>query len=644
MPTRTLLPALEPNPAFATGSHRHFDSDAHRRDGSIAAAVAFVAAAALTLFVGLLSLTEQSIDIPDWANSPYAKCARVQRLGDVALASISVGSPPRTVKLLVRLDHVVEAEMAHTATVLFADELLRSETLRCDATRRCSDIVLLSDTTTGKQVRTYAEFEYGNAASTAWWIESHLKVDGAMRLVRGWTYALTRTHFCWVSNDTDVGYRDIRGSRTTHTVEATFLNTTNRLVTTRAKIEELSIYDDDDDNPFLDAPASACNDTIELFTAGAAAEQSWLALSSGFLYEASSAKLDDRRTLVERGLTCAEPSGELEIYEMDCALDAYATCRTRPSIPYRRLSRHYLQLRPSAANDTVLVRANFEVALSRISGSLTLSQTVFFSAVRLCVLLIVAFVVYSRAERQTASAYHTISSALDVAAGVEKKGYHTRLSTLTDAAVGSLAVISRLAVLLFQSSLLSADGHADAVVIESIGIFVSMLHLLLRNLVLKVDLTRESPIQKLGGSMALADAANAALFSVISTPTLQVSTRDFDAVARLFVGVLIAIFVIHRCWFATTSCTLLATTTATDKRFDPAYSIVLWTASLLWIVQTGCIVFSFGRFFVVSQAYSIHRAWVGEVFLTESSVFFAFLGIGIPLVNAVMVRLVKDRM
>lgn len=630
---------MGPASVIPTQSHRHFETDAHRNDGSLATAIAFVSTVAISIFVGLLSLTEQSIAIPSWVNEPHAQCARVQRLGDAALAYVAIGTPPHLVKLLVRLDAVVEADTASTSTVIFADELLRSETLRCDGTRHCTDVALLTDSTTGKQERSYVEFEYGNAASAQWWVEYFLKADGAMRLVRGWTYALTRTHFCWASNS-EVVYEAL-GTTPIHALEARMDNVSSKLITTRADVEAA---DDDDDSPFFQAPAAVCNETIELFPAAASAEQNWLALSSGSLYESVTSKLDARRDLVERGLSCADPSGQVEIYSMDCALDPYADCRSEPSIPFRRLSRYALDIRPRAYNDTISIRANFDVALSRISGSMTLSQTIFFAAVRLCVLLIVAFVVYSRAERQTASAFHTIDSALDVAVGKEKKGFHTRLSTITDAAVGVMAVISRLAVLVFQSTVLIADGHSDAVVIESIGVFVSVLHFGLRNLVLETDLRKESPIQKLGGSMALADAANAALFSVISTPTLQVSTRDFDAVARLFVGVLIAVFVLHRCYFSVASCTLLASTTATDKRFDPAYSIVLWTAALLWSIQVVCVIFSFGRFFVVSQAYSIHRNFVGEVFLTESCVFFSFLAVGSPLINAVLVKLAKSRL
>ena len=634
----------------STASHRHIDPPERRHDASLTTASAFVGVVLLTVIVGLLSLSERSLSIPAWANSPHATCARVQRHGDSAVASVPIGTPPRVMRLLVRLDTVLEADQASAATTVFADELLRSETLRCDSLR-CNDVAVLATSTTAKQERVFVEFSYGSAFVTQSATERMLGVDGSIRLVRGWVYALTRTHLCWMNSGSARSANasfpppfDPDGERFVHALEATILvNESNAIATTAAAVARWHM---EGDNPFIDAPASACNGSgarIDLFPAAAAEEQSWLALSSSFLFEASASKLDARREVVEKGLDCAPPSSEREVYQLDCGFDPYATCRSVPSIPFRRLSRYHLDVRPSSENATVLIRANFDVALSRISGALTVSQAVFFAAVRLCVLLIVAFVVYTRAERRTTSAFHMLTSALDVALGVEKRSYQSRLSMLTDGGVGLLAVASRLAVLVFQSQLLIADGHLDGVGFESVGVFASVLHFLLRNFVLEVDLSKESPVQKLGGSMALADAASAALFSVVSTPTLQASTRDFDAVARLFCGVLIAIFVLHRCWISVTACTLLANTTATDRRFDRAYPLVLWLAALLWSVQTMAVVFGFGRFFAVPQAYSIHRNWAGEVFLTESIVFFCFLSLGMPVLNAVFVKLVKTR-
>ena len=84
---------------------------------------------------------------------------------------------------------------------------------------------------------------------------------------------------------------------------------------------------------------------------------------------------------------------------------------------------------------------------------------------------------------------------LEVAAGKEKRGRHTWFNALTDAAVGSLAIVSRLLVLWHQAAVLMDDGSTDVVVWESIAVGASSIHFLLRNLVLKIDLQkgRRSP-------------------------------------------------------------------------------------------------------------------------------------------------------
>lgn len=101
-----------------------------------------------------------------------------------------------------------------------------------------------------------------------------------------------------------------------------------------------------------------------------------------------------------------------------------------------------------------------------------------------------------------------------------------------------------------------------------------MLHLVCRNFVLRTDLRKESPLTKLGGSMAISDASVAALVSVTVAPLLAASNRDFDAIARLFCGILVIFFVLPRLWAGATASALLANTTSQTGGFDRAYPIV----------------------------------------------------------------------
>jgi hypothetical protein len=436
-------------------------------------------------------------------------------------------------------------------------------------------------------------------------------------------YDLSPTHLCW---------KNATGQPNDPTFHA--YNMT---------VEDNSLYVDpgDMDASLEESPSSFCNKSVLLFPAEASHERTWLALSSDFLYEASTPKLEDRREIVEHGLECSPKSNEKEIYELDCGLDLQASCRHSPSLPFRRVSQYELRLSLSPGREVFAIRKR--QALSRLVGSNTIQDAVFFASMRLLVLLIVAFVVFNRAERVSSSAFSTINSAVDVATGKEKRSIHTWFDTVSDAAVGALAIISRALIVWHQSGLLMDDGSTDVVVWECIGISVSTAHFFLRNFVLKVDLEKEAPLSKLGGSMSLADACVAALLSVVSTPMLGASARDFDAVSRLFCGVLIALFCFHRLFFSVAACSLLAATTTSDGRFERSYSVLLFASCVMWMLQTASVSFSFARLFVVPQAFSLVRFNSGGPREMESAILLGSLVLSVPYLNSVSLRLIRRR-
>lgn len=610
-----------------TGSHRRLDGAPQRRRAGCAAAVGFACSVLTACLTGTLALSERGVAIPSWVNDGLGACVRVSRSSDYPIAAMAIGSPPRVVNLLIRLDDVVPRESSNSALTVFAEELLRSETLRCSDSHNCTDVAYLTTQTDGSQSPAVVGFTYGNSWSGEWSVEKAIGAEGTISLVDGNAYDLTRTHFCWTERGEAIN------PATTSTVANSYpLNVTSgRLYMDATDVRR-------SDAPLANAPAAACNGSVELFVHTAAYERSWLALSSDFLFEASTPKLDDRRAVTERGLECAPESNEREIYELDCGLDVYATCRQRPSVPFRRVSQHEVRI-GLHANTSATVSLERRSALTRLAGANTVQDAAFFASMRLVVLLIVAFVVFNRAERVSASAFSTIKSALEVAAGKEKRGIHTWFNALTDAAVGGLAIISRMLVLWHQATVLMDDGSTDVVVWESIAIGVSVVHFLLRNCVLKIDLEKEAPLSKLGGSMSLTDASVAALMSVVQTPLLGASARDFDAVARLFCGVLISLFVFHRLFFSVASCAVLGTTTASDRRFERSYSFVLWLSCGLWLLQTAAVSFAFARLFVVPQAFSLVRLMHGSARSTESAVLFAAFSLSIPYMNSVAQRL-----
>ena len=609
-------------PVVQTTTHRHLPPPT-RRSAAVVAVAALVVAGLAVLAFGFVGLDHTSLSIPAWLEDGGA-CVRVRRRSDVPLVRVAVGTPPRVLTLAVSFSSAVDAPS--DATRIFSDELLRSTTLRCDENRTCTDSALLTTSVRGDQRFHAASFKFATAFDGSFAVEQSVGADGVMGLTVGYEYELSGTHLCW-RNATDDAWSGFD-------TYVTHIDTSGHTVA----VDQLGR------GPLASAPAADCeNASAVLFPRAAVQEQTWLALSSDFLFESFSSQLDERREVVERGTACAADGTARSLYELDCSLDPLSPCRATPSIPLRRVSQADVRVRIHG-DGSALLGVRQRAALSRIVGSGAVGDAAFFATIRLVVLLIVAFVVYTRAEKQSTSAFHIIKNAIAIASGgAHADGEtHSVFDAFSDAVVGFLAVSSRTAVLIYQSTVLIDDGHTDAIVFESVGIFASVLHFVLRNFILKTDLRREAPLSKLGGSMAIADASVAALFSLVTTPILSAPTHSFDDVARLFCAALISLFVWSRALFATSACALLATTTSTDRRFDRLYPATLWLACVLWLAQSAAVALAIARFFAVPQAHALSRVSSGSVHLLEVAVLLASLVLSTPSTNGVSVRLVRS--
>jgi hypothetical protein len=582
----------------------------------------FFTACLLFVFVGLVALDHRSSDIAEWVGEPHAYCARVRRSAAATLVYVPLGTPSRVMKLVLRLDRAFAT--AASATRIFSDEILRSTTLRCDENRTCSDAALLVVDAHGVQRRLATRFQYEQSSSADVAREQQIGADGSMSLVAGYTYQLSRTHLCFTNASVELSGRGDASTgkidETTHIVDVDSLTASPGVLST--------------------VPAASCaNRTVELFPHRSLSERGWLALSSDFLFESFSAQLDQRRAVVEQGIGCSEESTSRALYELDCDLDAASDCRVVPSVPFRRVSRADVGVCVGLDGATSVVARNRD-ALKRLVGASPSQDALFFAIIRLVVLIIVAFVVFNRAERSSTSAHSVISTAFTMASGEKHNSHsgHSLVDAMGDAVVGVLAIASRALVIGFQAQVLVDDGHFDVVTWECIGIFASTLHFALRNFVLRTDLKQEAPLTKLGGSMSLADASIAALLSVVTTPLLSAPSHDFDAIARLFCAALVALFVVARGAFASAACALLSTTTASDSRYDPAYPFVLALSSVLWLVQASAVAFSLGRFYALPQAISLSRFSPGDERTSAVAVLLGTLILATPAVNAVTAR------
>ena len=601
-----------------THSHRSLSSQAQRTRAAAASTSAFLAAVGLCVGAGLAGLsTDGAMSLPEWGEG---FCLRVKRQSSLSTALVAIGTPLRIYKLAIRLDHVVTAP----ATYIFSEEVLQSSTLNCDSNRTCRDAALLT-TADGLQSIFDVEFSYGSAERFA--LERSVGVDGVFGLSQWHDYALTKTHLCW---------RDHKNATTTWPppgFDAVVADVVGDQLTVAAGALA------DAGGLFGATPAASCNESVELFPMEAVHEQTWLALSTDFLFQSHSAHLDDRRLIVERGTECAYESAHSSMYALDCSLDGRSVCQTHPSVPFRRVASADLRLQ--TRDTTVSVGARHRVALSRIAGACSTSSSIFFTSTRFAVLLIVSFVVYSRSGRRTNSAIDIIEHAIDVSRGRPHRSTSPLIDVVADAAVGVFAVASRLLVLLFQFEVFVDDGHSGVVAFEFAGIAASATHFLLRHAVLTTDLTTEPPIRKLGGSMALADASVTSLISVVSTPTL--TAHEFDAVARLFCVCLIALYVVCRVCMSASACALLAETTATDLRYDHRYTTILRVSTALWLVQAASVGYAIARLFVLPQAFSHTRFSPTQPHdATAVAVLFGVFCFAAPELNRISVRLARS--
>ena len=225
-----------------TGSHRQLATQETRRTAGVVTAAAFAIALGLAAFTGTVALNEASLVIPEWVNAG-GHCLRASRTSTFVTASLPLGSPSRIVKLLVRFDRVEPTK--HTVLTIFAQDLLRSTSLKCDG-RNCSDTALLTTHTDGSQHVGTIQFEYGNQYQTDFQLEQSLGVEGSLSLVQGFSYHLSATHFCWKEG--------ALAPPTTGTVLPVHVQA-SALYTSAQELRDTA----------LAAPATACNGSIALF-------------------------------------------------------------------------------------------------------------------------------------------------------------------------------------------------------------------------------------------------------------------------------------------------------------------------------------------------------------------------------------------
>lgn len=551
-----------------------------------------------------------------------AVCLRSTRHADYVVVQMSVGVPAVQYDLLLRFE-AKEATSSDATLRLFSQDAVESQTVSCAATGACSDVVLLYDGERSASSKQYAAFAYMSSAveaasySTASQISG---IDGEFFLRRGVAYWLTATHLCY-SSDASTPYSSTSGGRLPLVVSETgALKTTRDLAgfnTTLASAPALS-----------STYASCAPVNVTLFPVEAGVEALFLSVADTSIYNDASV-LEQRRTVAEIGTDCAATVASLErqltLYQLDCA--PYARCRTSPNVPLRRVAQQslFFDLRVSGSE---WMWATPVVTLNGLPG-LADEVTEFLANMgKLVLVMLCALVVFVRSRRATASSSFLFLNCVSTAKGNSLVVDEAKSSATSDASIGIMAIVARLAVVVVRQSTFSQDGQLRVVVTEACGVAVSFVHLFLRYAVLVGD-NEEPPVCKLGGSSAVIDSTAAILLAFSDSPTMTASVDTFDPTARLLTSLLASIVALGRCAWSAACCGVLASEFYSNEgRRD--YFLVLAYASLAWCAQAAILVVAMCDLFVAPASYMMTRSFHGDGATVRLSILMSLVVASMP--------------
>ncbi len=637
----------EVTPKPSRGSKYIYTKEEKAR-ASWAIAGAFLVALATILVSGVVALAFAPRSDADFAEmNDNAVCLRAGRREDLTEVYLDVGSPLQRLKLLLDFETVVPP--GGDSLLVFSTRMHKSLSMACqdlvpprDYAQQCHDLVLVAPNgSTSDQVLVHTLFTYQNdqAAYADRQPAALARLDGVFRLTAGQTYWLTTTHLCFaplapLPEDTPALDIAVVDGRTT---------TTNY---------DLLMYD-----PSL-AFDGRCNDTlrdatVRLFPAEAANEASvWLSLSGRFLYEYGSSILDKRRTVVEAGESCSGVLEELEhqrdIYHTDCGGLALGRCHVGASVPYRRMAerRIRIDLQPSGTGKLISAPAK---SLGNLKQSY--SEALTAAIARLLVLVLTAAVVFVRGSQNATSSRWLITNVIDALhcrnvfsddiTPENSVTTYDKIDEWTDGLISVAAWVARLVVILFAAPSLYDDSQGVVIVFQGLGIACSFVQFLLRH-GLSVRKGREAPISTLGGPMSVIDVTSAVIMLFSDTPLLGTNGDNFAAIGRLLIGLLISLAVCTRiCFSVAMVATMAVSATNGNRKQLKCHRLVLWIATLTWILQCVATAGSLALLFVNPAAISLARSQTGDTRVIKYAIFFGLICTSLPTFTKVSLRVLQ---
>ena len=587
--------------------------------------------------------------------SADATCYRAVRNSDYTAVELAFGSPTRRLQALLRLDKVVGP--TEKSIKIFSERVMESKTFSCDSENAtCYDVLLVTKGEPNADLAHHViEFDYVNPQVEYYTYDVaryKLNLAGEMYAAEGYRYWMTSTHLC-VSRDMSAPLGDVTGALATHVNAGGYLETN---VSNIAYVSSTLLGGSALHGAYHGSQCISELTTVEVLPRQAAVESTYLAISDAKLYENEPAAVSTRRRIVELGAACASTLSEYEraynMYDIDCS-NAYATCRSGPSLPFRRIAS--LDMRAHYTTDG---RAFFwfevDKTLQSLPGLANTYDAVIISIVKLALLVLAAMVMWVRSDRVTSSAYWLYRHCVQVANCLKFSMPATvPTSVIEDATLGFVALGARFAVSLWRLDTLYSDDQVRVCMFELAASIVSLVNWLVRYWVIEPSLPAlvggtsdgKGPLTRLGGSMAIADASSAVLMAFAEPPMLLSAVSRFDNTARLLTGLLVSLVTLHRCVFACCcNAIIIEAHDAGRLQSSTAYRWLLITALVMWLYQICTLAVSLADLVATPLAHAISRGIVGDNNLVSVALFMAFVCASLPRLMYTSVKLMDRHM
>jgi len=572
-----------------------------------------------------------------------AMCLRASRKANYASVWVPIGTPVRLAELLVRLDNVVSKD--DNSVWIVNSIVSQSDTLTCNSTSNiCTDVAHISyarhPNTFQQHIVSFRYVETSMAASMEAGLSVYtLNLKGEMNLVEGYTYWMTTTHLCWSESKHSV-----------HMSKPISINN-GRLYTTSDEWSSL-----------------VCNASqIMLFPVRASHEIDWLSIPDRYLYENDQTELVQRRLLAENGIDCASKNYMHSPYLLDCS--AQGSCHQEASLPYRRLISS-AEMVISIKNSTYARMAVWNTnTLTRIPDLMNPDDAFLISTMRLLLMILAATITYIRSAQESSDSEEMLKRALNRIAPQDNT--NTKYSTnrdsyfkdvAMDASIGLVAIITRYLVITILGPRLRNDGNGIIVTSEIFGSVFSTIHFALRNCILKPHKHGESPLTKLGGSMAIIDISCSILVAFSDTPLFQ-TTTSFSAIGRMLSSILIVVTCSNLAVFGATSCSMIACALPYTPEFSEVedytfckgiswapksiyhtkrYRDIVCLSTVLWLLQIGSLFITLSRAFVSPFKFMLTRMSAGSEVVVSLAVVTGMIALGLPMQSKIVREFVSD--